>query len=471
MSYYRLPYILYRDYSEFGYLTDNRNYGYDTAAKSSVKVGDRVLSKTGSVFYSVLTEKPKTVEDLAKKLLPLFVGVSVDEIADDAEAFFHELTKDGFVGCGDGALDFTSCFSYADKTPNLLPEESAASINEDGFFEKWGAQYHLNRVHFEVSGRCNEHCVHCYFPDSFDRSIMSREMFCSALEQCKECNVLNITISGGEPMLNPNLLFFIDECRKNNFSVNLLSNLTLLSEEMLHAFSDTPLFGVQTSLYSMNAAVHDSITRVKGSLEKTKRAIEMLHEQNIPMQINCPVMKLNKDTYQDVLAWANNLNIEASSDYMVFGCFDGSGKNLLCRLDLPEVEAVIREHKLGVQNEMKDFNQGQGNHGYTICPVCVSSLCVSHLGDVYPCEGWQGYKLGSIRNTSLKHIWEESKEIQTLRSLTYDDFPKCRICEDKEYCSICLLRNANESRTKAFREVNPYFCKIARIKREIAEAG
>lgn len=469
MKYYKLPYIIYRDYPEFGYLTDNRNLGYDTAAQSSVKVGDRVLSKTGSVFYSALTEKPQTVEDLAKKLLSLFVGVSADELAVDAEAFFQELAKDGFVGCGEAAPVFTRCFSYADKRPNVLPEESSVSIKDEGFYEKWGAQYHLTRVHFEVSGRCNEHCVHCYFPDSFDRNIMPRELFCSALEQCKACNVLNITISGGEPMLNPNLLFFIGECRKNNFSVNLLSNLTLLSEEMLQVFSDTPLFGVQTSLYSMNAAVHDSITRVKGSFEKTKKAIETLHEHNIPMQINCPVVKQNRDTYQDVLDWASTLNIEASSDYMVFGCFDGSEKNLACRLTLPEIESLIRTHKREGEKEAKDFNQGYGNNNYTICPVCMGSLCLSHLGDVYPCEGWQSYKLGNIGETSIMRIWEESKEIQALRALTYDDFPKCQFCEDKGHCSICLLRNANESRTGDFKELNPYFCKIARMKRTVSE--
>lgn len=80
MNYYKLPYILYRDYPDFGYLTDNRNFGYDTASKSSVKVGDRVLSKTGSIFYSVLNETPQCVEALAKALLPLFVGASFEEI-------------------------------------------------------------------------------------------------------------------------------------------------------------------------------------------------------------------------------------------------------------------------------------------------------------------------------------------------------------------------------------------------------
>ena len=80
MSYYKLPYILYRDYPNYGYLTDNRSFGYDTASSSSIKVGDRVLSKTGSVFYSVLTETPQTVEEIAHRLLDIFVGVTASEI-------------------------------------------------------------------------------------------------------------------------------------------------------------------------------------------------------------------------------------------------------------------------------------------------------------------------------------------------------------------------------------------------------
>lgn len=88
MSYFKLPYILYRDYPDFGYLTDNRNLGYDTASKSSVKVGDRILSKTGSVFYSVLTEIPQTVEDITRRLLDIFVGVTATEIEEDVRGFF-----------------------------------------------------------------------------------------------------------------------------------------------------------------------------------------------------------------------------------------------------------------------------------------------------------------------------------------------------------------------------------------------
>ena len=43
----KLPYILFRSYSSYGYLTDNRNFGYDTASHSCKKVGELILSNTG----------------------------------------------------------------------------------------------------------------------------------------------------------------------------------------------------------------------------------------------------------------------------------------------------------------------------------------------------------------------------------------------------------------------------------------
>ena len=469
MFYYRPPYILYRDYPDFGYLTDNRNFGYDTACKSCVKVGDRILSKTGSIFYSVLTEKPQSEESIVQQLARLFIGATADEIRADVGDFFQELAMDGFVGCGIREIVRHVYFSYADRQLKSLPENVIeGTAEENDIFKKWGQNYHLSRVHLEVSARCNERCVHCYFPESYRKKVMPRALFLKVLEQCKESNVLSITISGGEPMLNPNLLYFIRECRKNNFSINLLSNLTLLSEEMIQEFERTPLLSVQTSLYSMNAEVHDSITSVKGSFEKTKRAIETLHQHNIPMQINCPIMKQNKETYQDVLEWAKVLNIEADSDYMLFGCFDRSGSNLKCRLELSELEPFIARGLDSVTGEEID-NSGIGRRDYTICPVCISSVCISHSGDVYPCEGWQSHSLGNIKDDSLKQIWEESTGIQELRALSYDDFPKCRVCKDKAFCSICLIRNANESKSGDYRQINPYYCEIARMKRLYAE--
>ena len=243
-----------------------------------------------------------------------------------------------------------------------------------------------------------------------------------------------------------------------------------MTDEMVELFASIPLLSIQTSLYSMNPDIHDSITSVKGSFEKTKQAIEKLHRHNIPMQINCPIMIQNRTSYQSVLRWAKALNIEASSDYMLFGCFDGSCKNLNCRLELPEVESVIREgYSMIMQSDNLDHNSELELAGrdYVICPVCLSSICIAHNGDVYPCEGWQSYKLGNLDSSSLLQIWD-GPIVNELRALSFDDFPKCRICPDKDFCSLCLLRNANESRIGSFKDINPYFCSISHIKREIA---
>lgn len=467
MYFCRLPYILYRDYPDFGYLTDNRNLGYDTASKSGFKVGDRILSKTGSIFYSVLSDTPQPVSALSKRLLSVFHGVSMTEIESDAREFYLELSRDGFVFCDDsGSLPPRSdFFSYANRIPRELkgPED----YTEDSLNVDWGAKYHLSRVHVDISGLCNERCVHCYIPDAYKRNTMPLEMFKSLLEQCSACGVLNITISGGEPMMNPNLRLFIELCRKNNFSVNLLSNLTRLTDDLVGEFIKTPLLSVQTSLYSMTPEIHDAITRIRGSFDKTKRAIEILHKNDIPMQINCPIMKQNKDTYQDVMDWAQSLNIEADSDYLLFGCFDGTCKNLQCRLGLNEIEEIIKNEKRNSGQDKESERKSALQE--SICPVCLSSFCVSHTGDVYPCEGWQSLILGNIKDTPLLEIWEESPQIRELRNLTLEDFPTCRSCEDKDYCSICLIRNANESIRGSYKDVNLFFCRIAGMKRRLAE--
>lgn len=466
MYFAKSQHIIYRDYPEFGYLTDNRNFGYDTASKSCRKIGERILSKVGSMFYSVLTEHPQTIEKISQKLSCIFTDVPLLRLENNAKEFLTELSKDGFVRLLENETwsSEDKWFSYENVEKNLI-EDDIYDSDKDNFDSHWFDAYRLTRLHLSVSGACNEHCIHCYFPKHLKKGIMQKELFLQLLAQCKEMNVINLTISGGEPMMNPNLLFFIRKCRENNFSINVLSNLTFLTEDIVEEFKITPLLSVQTSLYSLDENIHDSITGIKGSCRKTKKAIEILRNLNIPMQINCPIMKQNKDSYQEVLIWAKSLNIEASSDYMLFGCYDGSRENLHCRLELSEIETIIREHK---EHQLDDNSlKSEVLSWSSICPVCYSSLCISPLGKVYPCEGWQSFLLGDISDTSLRDIWENSPGIKALRALTLEDFPKCVACNDREFCSICLIRNVNESNRLNCKDINPYFCSIAKMKRNI----
>lgn len=466
----KLPYIIYRAYPQNGYLTDNRNFGYDTATKSCIKVGDLLLSNEGSIFYSFLEEEHQTVDEIAARLLNVFKGVKYEVLREDAMAFYNELSKRGFIVCDTEMRDnfqFPSYFSYENTKPFLLDLQSGSCAN----FEDFSNDYNLSRVHIDISSHCNENCVHCYIPSKNKCSMMSEEVFDRVLEQCISMNVLNITLSGGEPMLNPNLKSFLLKCRDANFSVNILSNLTCLSDGLLELIKANPLISVQTSLYAMNEDIHDSITRNKGSYKKTLTSIMKLHECNIPMQINCSIMKQNRYCYQEVLDFAQSLNVEASSDYSLFGCYDKSEENLECRINPPDVLEII-DKDCKNENKLKDMVQSidakRVNDTDSICSVCKSSLCISNNGDVYPCEGWQQMILGNVISSSLKYIWEDAPLTKHLRELKYQDFVECSICQNRKYCTTCLIMNANE-KNGDYMIVNPYMCELAKIKKSVLE--
>ena len=100
---------------------------------------------------------------------------------------------------------------------------------------------------------------------------------------------------------------FLRRCRELDLSVNVLSNLTLLTEDHISEMAKNPLLSVQASLYSMDPSVHDSITGLAGSLEKTVDGILGLINAGIPVQISCPVMKQNKDSFRDVVVWGKSI--------------------------------------------------------------------------------------------------------------------------------------------------------------------
>lgn len=465
MYYSRPPYIIYRDFPDYGYLTDNRNYGYDTASRSCKKVGDMILSKTGSVFYSILSENPQSIYEISQKLLEKFKGVALEKIQEDSFDFFYKLSEEGFVlknrfinnQINRDWFSYDNCTPYEIEKSYYDPEINTGNTNQS-------TENRLSRVHLNISDTCNEKCVHCYIPKYLKPNKMSKALFHKILRECKEMNVLNITLGGGEPMLNDNLLFFITKCKENNFSINLLTNLTLLSDSMVDEFCNIPLLSVQTTIYSLKDRIHDSITGVKGSLKKTIEGIKKLRNYNIPMQINCPVMKQNLNFYREVLDWGKSLNIETDSDYMIFGCYDGSKKNLINRLDLSEVKCLLRYDKQENKNFIVENRKSSSN---IVCPICQTSLCISSTGNVYPCEGLQSISLGNLNTTTINKIWHSSNLIKELRNLTIKDFPKCKVCEDRDYCSTCLVRNVTESPSLSFRDVNSYFCSIAKMKNDI----
>jgi len=473
--------VIFRNYESFGYITDNRNFGYKQTDNIENHIGDKILSESGAVFMSVLGRKAQTLDALAKKIKKQFIDIDIRTIKKDAREFYCMLEQDGFIVSGETLYECNekdTRFSYKILDSEILiknfsstiihPEKATQDFLEDYFKGK----PQLTNLHIEIISKCNERCVHCYIPHDYKVNYIEPDLFYDILKQCKDIRLLHLTLSGGEPMLHKNFCDFLRKCKEYDLSVNVLSNLTLLNDEIIKEMKTNSLLGVQVSLYSMNSHIHDEITQMKGSFVKTKNAILKLIENDIPLQISCPIMKQNKNSYDDVIKWAEKHKIHVGDDYGIIARYNHTTQNLSCRLSINEIKEVINckvanDTKYLEQMEMEAEKKKNMMSNDFVCSVCHSSICIADNGNVYPCAGWQDYIVGNIKETSLNDIWDNSEEVQYLRALRKQDFPKCIQCADKEFCIMCMVRNANESPKGDPLAVNEYFCNIARLNRKI----
>jgi radical SAM protein with 4Fe4S-binding SPASM domain len=460
-----------RRYNDVGYITSKSDFG------------DRVVDAAGAVFLTALSRKPQTLDELTAKIAQSFVGVDVETLKKDAAEFYAMLEEDGFIVSGNTNKELDrkdTRFSYAalepktvkqDFTPVILRAEKTTQEFLDGHFK--GKPY-LTSLQIELTSKCNERCVHCYIPHENKIADIDDALFYDVLEQCRDMGLLNLTLSGGEPLLHRHFLDFLRKAKEYDFSINILSNLTLLNDEIIAEMKANRLSSVQVSLYSMNPEIHDAITKMPGSFVKTQDAILKLIENDIPLQISCPTMKQNKDSYVDVLKWAQKHRVRAVTDYIMMARYDHTTGNLDNRLSLDEVGKVINDvisNDQSYRDEMKtaDFDKtdSRDTSNDIVCGVCVSSLCMVANGNIYPCAGWQSYVCGNLKKTSLREIWEKSPKVKYLRDLRKKDFPMCLKCPDKSFCAMCMVRNANENPDGDPLKINEHFCKVAALNRKI----
>jgi radical SAM protein with 4Fe4S-binding SPASM domain len=460
-----------RIYDEVGYITNRSNFM------------DQVTDRSGAVFLKALSRKPKELKDLVAKIADAFIDADPDMLEQDAWEFYALLEKDGFIVSGETPeeLDRKDVrFSYSELMPKTVrtdftPEAFRAGRETQGYLENhFKSNPQLTQLQIELTSRCNERCVHCYIPHENKILDIDPRLYFDILEQCREMGVLGITLSGGEPMAHPNFIDFLRKAKEYDFSVNVLSNLTLLNDEIVEEMKANRLSSVQVSLYSMDGSIHDSITQSPGSFAKTKGAILKLIANDIPLQISCPVMRQNKKCYADVAKWAEDHRVRAVTDYIMMARYDHTTGNLDNRLPLEDVGNVINdiiaadpdyEERIAeadfAEVEKKDLGDD------ILCGVCISSLCMVANGNIYPCAGWQGYVCGNVAEQPLREIWESSPKVKYLRGLRKKDMPECVGCADRHFCAVCMVRNANEDPEGNPLKINRHFCRVAALNRKI----
>ena len=463
----------------------NGNIGYIT---NQLTRNDRTYDEVGAVFLSQISRQPIDTDVIIINLCNIYGAAEKDYIKRDFLEFIENLANHKFVVIGNTieelvAQDLDFCYQV-DNPKTLavdytqLTAEQPTKDTQDFFLQQDKESPRLAALQFELTSRCNERCIHCYIPNGkkntgFDLSF---EKFKYILNQFVEMGGLHVTLSGGEALMNKDILKILRYCREKDLQISLLTNLISLKDEQIPVLKEVNLSLIQVSLYSMNAKIHDMITTVKGSFEKTKTAIEKLYAADIPVQISCPVMKANKDGYDEVMKYAQSLRMKSNTDYIMMAQANLDTENLANRLDLVETEKVIRD----IIDCDLDYNNKTLKQlpissipleEYAEMPLCgagVNDLCVTVTGDVYPCAGWQDFVVGNVFKQSLKDIWEKSPKLAEVRKVKQKDFPNCLTCEARDYCNMCLVRNYNENNGDMFK-INQHFCDVAFLTKRLVE--
>lgn len=428
---------------------------------------DRIIGdEIAFVFAKSVSYQPKHFDSIIDEIASAFSD-EVDRlrIQNDVELFYKQLESAGIIFSGESEDECSrkaASFRYT-YSKSIQPSSFDRHQEELLSFLKTPA---LTQIMLEITKICNERCLHCYIPHSKKNSYIQYSDIDDIIRQCKEIGtVIDFKISGGECMTHPDFKKIISHIKDEGFSLTLLTNLTLLDDEILDILKNGTLSNVQVSLFSMDPSVHDSITTKPGSLETALNNLRKLKEAEIPVSIATQIMELNKDSIEDLFEYCKKNGFRFFCDWTIVAREDRTTDNLDLRVkDVSEYKRLCKIRLTHDPLYLKDMKnlislppKAPNTH---LCNAGMNTLQIDSDLNIHPCPGWD-INIGNLREVSIKKAWEESPVLDKIRKIVLADFKKCSACERRNICHICMAEAYNESNGEF--EIPEYECKISEI--------
>lgn len=335
----------------------------------------------------------------------------------------------------------------------------------------------LRNLDLEISNPCNERCIHCYRTcEQTKQGFLSLNDIHKIFEDIKTIREerINVLLTGGEALLNKDWRKIMGYSMEQKARVSLFTNGSLMSEddvEFLSRFNGNPNFKeVQISLYSLKSEIHDAITGLKGSCEKSLKAIDELNSAGVKVFVSCPVMKQNLPTIADLMRHMDNAGINSCADLFIFSNSDYKAKNLVQRLSVDDLDAFYAE--TSKNNFELGYIWGHDRHQENIFDqlfygAAANGILVSGDGNIYPMIGWYE-KLGNIHENSIKDVFLNHPLLDRCRQIKIGDFAECCKCNDIGYCSFCATTHLTANNGQ-LGKLNSDYCDFIHLVRQMVE--
>lgn len=381
-----------------------------------------VVNKNGAAILQLCNGK-RTVEDIAESLSKFWRKGSKEEILN----FFQNIIS----------------------TTNFFTDDCSKQVYEPN---------ELRIIQLSLVNECNLNCIYCYATDRPKSSIkLTRE---EHFKLIGDINAIakhsSIAFTGGEPLLLPYLIELVDYARGLGHQVHLLTNGTLINKNAERISKAFDL--IKISLDGSTAEIHD-FHRGNGSFAKTLNAINLLIQQDAPIQIT---MTITKKNIHDIDAMTKKFGSRLSFAPLFVA---GRAKNM------KELSITGKEYyeALASVNDVKPLSNlcsslaASRQKRIMKCAIGDGEISISETGDVYPCQllHFPQFCAGNVRESSLKSIYETSDKLKVCKELTVTKIAGCRKCDIRFICGgACRARAFYEENRL---DVSGSFCEYEKL--------
>ena len=264
---------------------------------------------------------------------------------------------------------------------------------------------------------CNQQCVHCYAAGQAcaEEAELSTEQWKQIIDRCRDACIPQLTFTGGEPTLRPDLPELIAHAAW--FVTRLNTNGVALTPELCKALYAASLDSLQITYYSADPAIHNALVGAEG-WERTTAGIENALAAGLNLSVNTPLCTKNRD-YRATLEFLHGKGVRyvTCSGLITTGAAAGAASEAL-QLTTDEIKAVLKEAAdFAYANGMEISFTSPGwvepafceelGISTPSCGACLSNMAITPGGNVVPCQSWlSDAPLGNMLTDDWASIWD-----------------------------------------------------------------
>ncbi|MBR8842411.1 radical SAM protein [Pseudoalteromonas sp. JC3] len=298
----------------------------------------------------------------------------------------------------------------------------------------------------QITEKCNLKCAHCFVSArKYGDTIPYVDIKNKILPQLIKSNVISVSLTGGEPMIHPEINKIIKLFIENNIKVTLCTNGTLISENQIKEYQSIGGVFFNISLDGFSSQSHGKFRGDKNSFYETKNTIEKIGEAGLLKGILVTPNNLaSSNEYNEICEFA----IECNAKFVLMNPLSSMGRGVNSKGKLEAQKAMMTKVKNATSNYKKDIDVVHIRFPYNDKPLssCEAGniIYIFTNGDVTVCP----YLVFSTGNPNSQHKREEfivgnilnDKNIYSkLKDYNYSflssgNNKSCNSCEDNKSC-------------------------------------